>query len=309
MTATAPRHPGWAWALGVLAMLMFGATLPMTQLATRAQGVPQLSPWLVTCGRCVVAAALSAMFLLLTRSAWPERRHWPALALASAGNAVLYPLLLALALQTLGTAHAAVITALGPLLTSAVAAWWWRQRPPLSFWLCALAGCAVVMGFSLWRSGPGGQFGSLHAADGLLALGVLAASVGYVAGARVTPDLGAERTICWVTLLALPVTVPGAWWALGQQGSLAQVAPAAWWGLAYVSVFSMWAGFFAWYRALAWGPAAQIGQVQLLQPFFAVLVAWPVLGDVPTWPGLLCMLLVVALVAWGKRLSAVASAR
>ena len=37
------------------------------------------------------------------------------------------------------------------------------------------------------------------AAMGVIAeKGVLGASIGYVAGARITPALGAERVICWV---------------------------------------------------------------------------------------------------------------
>ena len=42
--------------------------------------------------------------------------------------------------------------------------------------------------------------------------------------------------------------------------------PGAWLGFAYVSVVSMFLGFFAWYRGLALGGVARVGQVQLVQP-------------------------------------------
>jgi drug/metabolite transporter (DMT)-like permease len=293
-----------AWGLGVLAMLMFGATLPMTQWATGAGGTPQFSPLLATCGRAVVAAGLSALVLLVSRSPWPTRSQAAHLAVAALGNAVAYPLLLALALQSVSSLHAAVITALAPLMTSVVAALVWRQRVGRVFWLCAVLGCGLVVAFSLWRSHAAGQGFVPAWADAGLALGVLAASVGYVAGARVTPALGAERTICWVTLLALPVTLPGALWGWSQQGPLSLITPTAWWGLAYVSLFSMWMAFFAWYRALAWGDAVRVSQVQLLQPFFAMLLAWPLRGEVITTTHAAFAAAVVAVVALGRRFSA-----
>ena len=300
--------PAWrALALGVVAMALFGLTLPMTRLATGPASAPQLSPWLVTCGRGVVAALLSALLLLATRSAWPQRTHWAPLAVAALGNAVAYPLLLALALRSVSSQHAAVITALAPLLTSAVAALVLRQRVAAGFWACALAGCALVVAFSLWQAQQAGLGWAPSPADAGLALGVLAASVGYVAGARVTPALGAERTICWVTLMALPVTLPGtvlAWRTQGGLAGLAAVAPSAWLGFAYVSLFSMWIAFFAWYRALALGDAVRISQVQLLQPFFAMAFAWPLLGEAIAPPSGLFAAAVIATVWLGRRLGA-----
>jgi len=53
----------------------------------------------------------------------------------------------------------------------------------------------------------------------------------------------------------------------------------AWAGFAYVSVFSMWLGFFAWYRALAIGGTLRVSQVQLLQPFLSMWLAVPLLGE------------------------------
>lgn len=301
----AARSPALGLWLGVLAMAMFGMTLPMTQLATGPASAPQLSPLFVTCARAVVAAGLSALWLLATRAPRPQPGHWGPLALAALGNAVAYPLLLALALRESTSQHAAVITALAPLLTSVVAALVWRQRVAAGFWACAVAGCALVVAFSLWRGRQAGLGWAPSAADAGLAVGVLAASIGYVAGARVSAALGAEATICWVTLVALPVTLPGALWALqAQPVPLAAVGWPAWVAFAYVSTCSMWSAFFAWYRALAWGDAVRVSQVQLLQPFFAMAFAWPIHGQPVAAQSLLVGAAVVATVWWGRRLSA-----
>jgi len=133
---------------------------------------------------------------------------------------------------------------------------------------------------------------------------VLGASIGYVAGARITPALGAERVICWVTLAALPITLPGALLSWAGQPPLASVPASAWLGFAYVSLFSMWMAFFAWYRALAQGDAVRISQLQLLQPFFAMLFAWPIHGQPVAASSLLFGVAVVGTVMLGRKLSA-----
>ena len=259
-------HTKGLW-LGVLGVLVFAITLPMTRLATGSAEAPLLSPWFVTFGRAALAGALSIGFLLWTRSPRPTPAQHKPLALALLGNAMGYPLFLGFALREVTSGHAAVITALLPLVTAAVAAWVLHQRARLGFWLCALAGAALVMAFSLFRAYQAGHGFGLVWADLLLLGAVMSAATGYVFGAKVTPALGAEQVICWVCVMALPITLPGAWWFWPEHS----VPWSAWAGLAYVGVFSMWAGFFAWFRGLALGGALRVSQTQLLQPFFSIL--------------------------------------
>jgi drug/metabolite transporter (DMT)-like permease len=285
--------------LGVLGVAFFAVTLPMTRLATGTQAAPQLSPWFVTLGRAALAGVLSVVFLLATRSPRPQRVHWKPLGMAVLGNAIGYPLLLAYALRVVSASHAAVITALLPLVTAACAAWVLHQRARLGFWLCAIAGSALVVAFSLLRAGShGGGFG-FEWADVLLVGAVVAASLGYIYGAQVTPALGAERVICWVCVMALPVTLPGTLLLWPEQ----PVAASAWVGFVYVGVFSMWMGFFAWYRGLAMGGALRVSQTQLLQPFLSILAAVPLLGEPLDVVTLGFAAAVVATVVAGKKLS------
>jgi len=262
--------------LGVLGVAFFGITLPATRLATGTVDVPQLSPWFVTLGRAALAGMLSILFLSLTRSPWPQRSQWRPLGMAVLGNLLGYPLLLAYALRAVTAGHAAVITALLPLVTSVCAALVLRQRARPGFWICALLGSALVVAFSALRAqSAAGHGAGFEVADLLLVGGVIAASVGYVHGAQVTPALGAERVICWVCVIALPLTLPATLILWPAQS----VSAAAWAGFVYLGVFSMWAGFFAWYRGLALGGALRISQVQLLQPFFAIAASIPLLGE------------------------------
>ena len=78
---------------------------------------------------------------------------------------------------------------------------------------------------------------------------------------------------------------------------------ASWLALGYVGVFSMWAGFFAWYRGLAMGGALRVSQVQLIQPFFSILAAIPLLGERMDPLTLGFALAVVLTVFLGKRLA------
>ncbi|MCW2313790.1 drug/metabolite transporter (DMT)-like permease [Rhodoferax antarcticus] len=261
--------------LGVLGVAIFAVTLAMTRLATGTFDAPQLSPWFVTFGRAALAGGLSLVFLFSTRSALPTPAQRKPLAMALLGNAIGYPLLLGFALRQVTSGHAAVITALLPLSTAAIAALVLHQRARLGFWVFAALGSALVVVFSLLRAAGQGHGFGFKWADGLLLGAVLAASVGYVYGAQVTHALGAERVICWVCVIALPLSVPGALLTWPEHS----VATSAWLGLVYVGVFSMWAGFFAWYRGMAMGGALRVSQTQLLQPFLSILAAVPLLGE------------------------------
>ena len=304
MPAAAPTHtePGSSQAaddvsrglmLGALGVLIFAATLPMTRLAVGAADAPQLPPTFVTAGRAAVAGLLSLAYLLLLRAPLPARRHWRALAISALGTVVGFPLFLALALRRVDAMHAAVVTGVLPLATAAAAALMLRQRASAGFWVCALLGCALVIAYAAWQGS-----GALSLADALLLLAVLSAAIGYVGGAQVSASVPAPQVICWVLVLSLPLVLPAAWWLRPQQPATA----AAWGGFAYVSLFSMWLGFFAWYRGLVLGGVMRVSQVQLLQPFIALLLAVPILGERLDLATVGFALAVMAVVFIGRRM-------
>ena len=293
------RDQTWGMWLGLLAVMVFAITLPMTRMATGTVENPQLSAWFITFGRAALAGILSIAFLLFTRSPWPTKAQRKPLFFALLGNVIGFPLLLGFALRHVTSGHAAVFTALLPLATAALSAWVLHLRARLAFWVCAVLGASLVLVFSLLRAYQQGLGFVPEWADLLLLGAILSAAVGYVYGAQVTPSLGAERVICWVCVMALPMTVPGALWNWPQQA----INTTSWLALGYVGVFSMWAGFFAWYRGLAMGGALRVSQLQLLQPFFSILVAVPLLGESLEMTTLGFALAVVAVVFAGKRLS------
>ena len=258
--------------LGLLGIVIFAATLPMTRLAVGSPEAPQMSGVFIAMGRAVVAAALSAAFLLATHARLPRRQDWAPLALTAGGVVFGFPLFTSIAMRHVEAVHASVIVGVLPLATAGVGALLHRQRPSAGFWLCAALGSALVVAFAMLRSGSGM---AINVADWLLLAAMLCAAVGYGYGARLSQHMRAEHVICWALLLSLPLTLPlsiASW-------PVVPVKASAWWSFAYVAVFSMWLGFFAWYRGLALGGTVRVSQVQLVQPFLSMLFAVPLLGE------------------------------
>jgi drug/metabolite transporter (DMT)-like permease len=259
--------------LGLAGVTIFALTLPMTRLAVGTPEAPQMSGVFIALGRAVIAALLSAAFLVATHAPLPRGRDWTALAITSAGVVFGFPLLTSIAMRHVEAVHASVIVGVLPLATAGVGAWLHRQRPPAGFWICAALGSALVVAFAILRSGHGAF--AIEPAD-LLLLGAMAcAAIGYGWGAQLSQRMRAEHVICWALVIALPLTVPFA--AMARPHS--PLNATAWWGFAYVAVFSMWLGFFAWYRGLALGGTVRVSQVQLVQPFLGMLFAVPLLSE------------------------------
>lgn len=284
---------------GLVGVALFAATLPMTRLAVGSAEAPQLSPWFVTFGRAAVAGVLSLLYLLWQRAQGrlkvPRKAEWPLVGMTAFGVIVGFPLFLALALRHVPSTHGAVVTALLPLSTAVLGALWFRQRPSPGFWACAVLGSGLVLAYMVWRAG--GLY--LGAANIYLLIAMTTGAFGYIGGARLTPRLGAEQVICWVLMSSLPLTLPMAW--LFAPAEVSAIAAVSWWGFVYVALFSMWIGFFAWYRALALG-AVRVSQIQLVQPFLSLLFAVPLVGERLDGVTLVFALAVIATVYAGKKM-------
>lgn len=259
--------------LGLLGVVIFALTLPLTRLAVGTPQAPQLSGLFVSTGRATVAALLSIVFLWLTRAPWPARANLPALGVVMLGVVFGFPMLSSIAMRQVEAVHASVMLGVVPLATAGVGAWLHRQRPSAGFWLCAGLGTALVVLFAVLRSGHSGLV--LAWADTLLLGAMACAAVGYGMGSLLSQRMAPEQVICWALILGLPLNLPIALVEYPQ----AAIHFSAWLGFVYVAVASQWLGFFAWYRGLALGGTVRVSQVQLLQPFLSMLFAVPILGE------------------------------
>lgn len=259
-------NAGMVW--GLIGVLIFSVSLPVTRVSVAA-----MDPLFVGAGRGLLAAFLSAITLVVTRSPLPTRNQLWRLAITSVGVTIGFPLFSSIAMQYVPAGHGAIVNGLLPLATVALGSWLLGYRLRNLFWVAAIIGSATAVGVVIWQSGS-----EINSGDTAMLLAVLIAAVGYVYGGKLSAEIGGWRTICWANVMAAPILIWPALWYV----PTTSVPESAWLAFAYLGVFSMFLGFFAWYHGLALGGIPRVSQVQLLQPFLTMLWAWPIDGEVPS---------------------------
>ncbi|AVY93392.1 EamA-like transporter family protein [Microvirgula sp. AG722] len=280
------------WINGFIGVVIFAGSLPATRVAVR-----DLDPVFLTCARASIAALLGLALLLVLRQRRPAAGDVPSLVLVALGCVVGFPLLTALALQHVTSAHSMVFVGLLPLCTAIFGVLRGGERPRPAFWLFSMLGSAFVIGYALL----GGIAASLPG-DMLMLAAIGVCGLGYAEGARLSRRLGGWQVISWALVLSLPVMLPMTAWTL--PASLDAVGVPAWLGLGYVALFSMLIGFVFWYRGLAQGGIAAVGQLQLLQPFFGLALAALLLHEAVSWAMLMVTLGAVACVMGARKFAA-----
>lgn len=255
------------WANGFIGVLIFSGSLPATRVAVMA-----LDPLFLTVARAAIAGLLATGLLLAGKEQRPGRRDLLPLIVVSLCVVVGFPLLTAFALRHITSAHSIVFIGLLPLSTAFFGVLRGGERPRAAFWLFSCLGSAMVVGFAVM------QGISAHAVgDALMLAAILVCGLGYAEGARLSRTLGGWQVISWALVLALPAMLTIA--LLMLPPSFSEIDVSAWIGLGYVSVFSMLIGFVFWYRGLAQGGIATVGQLQLLQPFLGLALAATLLHE------------------------------
>lgn len=279
------------WTNGLIGVAIFSASLPATRVA-----VGDFDALFLTAARAAIAGLVAIALIAAFTRRRPRRSDIGSLFIVSGGVVLGFPLLTALALERITAAHSTVFIGLLPLSTALFGVLRAGDRPRPAFWAFACAGSALVGGYALLHGGDGD--GS-WTGDLLMLGAITACGLGYAEGGMLARRLGGWQVICWALVPALPLTIPLAI-ALSPDSWTGIGAP-AWLALAYVSLFSMLIGFIFWYRGLAQGGVAAIGQLQLLQPFLSLVLAAVLLGEQVDLAMVLGCVGVVACVAGAKR--------
>jgi drug/metabolite transporter (DMT)-like permease len=277
------------WLNGFLGMLIFSGSLPATRVA-----VMDFDPVFLTVARAAVAGVLALALLIVFQEKRPARGDLVSLVIVSLGVVVGFPLLTALALTHITSAHSIVFIGLLPLVTAIFGVLRGGERPHPAFWLFSGLGSALVTGFALQQGiavAPGG--------DLLMLAAIIVCGLGYAEGAKLSRKLGGWQVISWALVLSLPIMLGLALYTL--PASFAGISGPAWVGLGYVSLFSMLIGFVFWYRGLAQGGIAAVGQLQLLQPFLGLALAATLLQERVSPLMLVVTVAVVACVAGARK--------
>ena len=255
------------WINGLIGVVIFSGSLPATRVA-----VLEFDPVFLTVARAAIAGLIAVGMLGLLKGKRPERRQLLPLLIVALGVVVGFPLLTALALQHVTSAHSIVFLGMLPLATAAFGVLRGGEHPRPAFWLFSILGSALVVGFAVSQGLTASPEGDI-----LMFLAILACGLGYAEGARLSRTLGGWQVISWALVLSLPVMTVLAWFCA--PASFAGISPPAWFSLGYVSLFSMLIGFVFWYRGLAQGGIAAVGQLQLLQPFMGLALAASLLHE------------------------------
>ncbi|ESW88014.1 transporter [Mesorhizobium sp. LSJC269B00] len=255
------------WLNGFVGVLIFSGSLPATRVA-----VAEFDPTFLTSARAAIAGLLGLAMLVLFQQKRPARSDFLSLVIVALGVVVGFPLLTALALKHVTSAHSIIFVGLLPLATAIFGVLRGGERPRPVFWLFSCIGSALFAGFALMQGVTASPVG-----DGLMLAAIIVCGLGYAEGAALSRRLGGWQVICWALAISLPIMLVLTFATL--PSSFAGVGSGAWMGLAYVSLFSMLIGFVFWYRGLAQGGIAAVGQLQLLQPFFGLALAASLLHE------------------------------
>ncbi|MFL1544680.1 DMT family transporter [Pseudomonas sp. O39] len=277
------------WINGFIGVVIFSGSLPATRLA-----VMEFDPVFLTMIRATLAAVLGLCLLRLFQAKRPARNQWLPLVVVALGVVIGFPLLTALALQYVTSAHSIVFIGLLPLATAVFGVLRGGERPRPVFWLFSSLGSLLVMGYAVAQG-----LSAAPAGDVLMLLAVLACGLGYAEGAKLSRSLGGWQVICWALVVSLPVVAPLS--LILAPSTLAGISLPAWLSLGYVALFSMLIGFVFWYRGLAQGGIAAVGQLQLLQPFFGLALAAGLLHEPVSLGMVLVTVAVIGCVAGAKR--------
>ncbi|AUU38404.1 TPA: DMT family transporter [Proteus mirabilis] len=246
------------WINGLLGVIIFSGSLPATRVA-----VLDMDPFFLTFLRASIAGVLAIMLIYGFREKYPQVSQIKSLIIVSLGVIIGFPLLTAMALQHVTSAHSIVFLALLPLTTAIFGVLRGGERPRMAFWIFSVLGSLLVMGFALSQSTI------VSPTDDLLMLAaVVVCGLGYAEGAKLTRILGGWQVISWSLVLSLPFMLIASF--ITMPASFTSIGSSAWIALGYVSLFSMLIGFIFWYKGLATGGIAAVGQLQLLQPFFGL---------------------------------------
>jgi drug/metabolite transporter (DMT)-like permease len=281
-------HQGWLY--GLIGVMIFAGSMPATRIAVQG-----FNPEFLTGARACIAAVLALILLIALQQPRPSKSQIKSLCITSAGVVIGFPLFTALALQTATAAHSLIFIALLPLATAFFAVLRAKEAPKRAFWIYTCIGSSLVIFFMLNQSG-------LHysaAGDSYMAAAVLLCGLGYAEGGVLSRELGGWQVICWALVIALPAMLLISWIYFPQNFSA--VPPSAYLGLAYVSLFSMLIGFFFWYKGLALGGIAKVGQIQLIQPFIGLILCALILNEHVTLLMIAVSLAVAACVVMARK--------
>lgn len=281
--------------LACIGVVIFALSLPATRYLTAS-----LSFMDIGLSRSIIAAIFGGLALLIMRQPLPNLRQCLLILWTSSGITFGFPILTALGMETVPASHGAVILGGLSLATAAGSTLFAHERPSIGFWLTSLAGLIIIIAFAITQHG--GLELALYWGDLALLGAVLVAGFCYALGGHLAKELGGWQVICWTMLLASPLTLLWAGFALDGQAFM-QMDATGWIVLLFLSVMCSLVGFFFWFGAMRIGGIARIAQIQYAQPFLTALFSIWLLNEAFDVVTILFMVAIVAVIALSRKMA------
>tara|TARA_B110000037_G_scaffold190973_1_gene224224 strand:+ start:1043 stop:1894 length:852 start_codon:yes stop_codon:yes gene_type:complete len=275
--------------IGFVGIAIFSLTLPFTQMA-----VNEMSPFFLAFGRASIAGICALILLIFNKSKFPNRVQIKKLIIIVVGVVYGFPIFTSIAMTTLPSSHSGIVLGILPLAMSLFAAIKYKEKPSLSFWLTSIFGTFMVISYTFMDND-----GSLMIEDLWLLFAILFAAIGYSEGGTLSKEMGSIAVISWALVISLPINLFASY--VFYETSYATISFQAFMSLMYVGLFSMFIGFFFWYKGIAIGGISRVGQVQLIQPFLTIIGAYFLTNEKITFLNILFALIVLIVIIIGRR--------
>ena len=275
--------------IGVIGITMFSLTLPFTQMA-----VKELSPFFVAFSRATIAGFCALILMILGKYKLPTKNQIKRLIIIAIGIVYGFPIFTSMAMTTLPSSHSGIVLGILPLTMSVLAAIRYKEKASLAYWITSIIGASLVITYAFIDNN-----GFLIKEDLWLLFAILFVSVGYSEGGNLSKEMGSIAVVSWALVLTLPFNIIATYFFY--ETSFSSVSLQALISLSYVGLFSMYIGFFFWYKGIAIGGISRVGQVQLIQPFLTIVAAFFLTNEKITFLNILFALMVLVVIIIGRK--------
>ena len=275
--------------IGFVGISIFSLTLPFTQMA-----VNEMSPFFVAFARASIAGICALILLIFTKSKFPNKIQIRRLIIIVIGVIYGFPIFTSIAMKTLPSSHSGIVLGILPLAMSLFAAIKYKEKPSSSFWMISIFGTFIVISYTFIDNN-----GLLMIEDLWLLFAILFAAIGYSEGGTLAKEMGSIGVISWALVISLPINLFASY--LFYEINYTSISIQAIISLTYVGLFSMFIGFFFWYKGIAIGGISRVGQVQLIQPFLTIVGAYFLTNEKITTLNILFAFMVLIVIIIGRK--------
>ena len=275
--------------IGFIGIAMFSLTLPFTQMA-----VKEMNPFFVAFSRATIAGFCALTLLILSKYKFPTKNQIKRLIIIAIGIVYGFPIFTSMAMTTLPSSHSGIVLGILPLTMSVLAAIRYNEKASLAYWITSIIGASLVVTYAFIDNN-----GFLIKEDLWLLFAILFVSIGYSEGGNLSKEMGSIAVVSWALVITLPINIIATYFFY--ETSFSSVSFQALISLSYVGLFSMYIGFFFWYKGIAMGGISRVGQVQLIQPFLTIFAAFFLTNEKITFLNILFALMVLVVIIIGKK--------